>query len=320
CLSSEAKMSSIYASNLNEEVERYGIVGGQIAEKEEFDIIHAHDWLTYKAGIAAKKVSGKQLVIHVHATEFDRSGGNRVNQYVYDIEKKGMEEADKIIAVSNFTKQKIIKHYGIPADKIIVIHNAVEFEDYVVEEMHELKNNKKIVLFLGRLTLQKGPDYFVYTAKKVLEHYPDVIFVVAGSGDMERATIRRVAELGMSDKFIFTGFIHGKEVKQVYQMADLYIMPSVSEPFGITPLESIMLGTPALISNQSGASEVLTHCLKTDFWDTDEMANKIVSVLKHQALHNTLKKNGKKEVEKITWDKSATRCVDVYDEMLREKN
>lgn len=320
CLSSELKRSSIYASNLSEEVERYGIVGGQIAEKEDFDIIHAHDWLTYKAGIAAKKVSGKQLVIHVHATEFDRGGGNGVNQYVYEIEKQGMEEADKIIAVSNFTKQKIIKHYGISADKIAVVHNAVEFEDYVVEEMHELKRSKKIVLFLGRLTLQKGPDYFVNTAKKVLEYYPDVVFVVAGSGDMENAIIRKVAEMGMSDKFIFAGFVRGKEVKKMYQMADLYIMPSVSEPFGITPLESIRLGTPALISHQSGVSEVVTNCLKTDFWDTDEMANKIVSVLKHQALHNTLKENGQKEVEKITWDEPATRCIDIYNKMLKEKN
>jgi len=311
--------SSIYASSLHEEVERYAEMGGHIAEEENFDVIHAHDWLTYKAGIAAKKVSGKQLIIHVHATEFDRGGGNGVNKHVYDIEKQGMEEADKIIAVSNFTKHKIMKHYGIPANKIKVVHNAVEFEDYVVEEMHNLKKNKKIVLFLGRLTLQKGPDYFVYTARKVLDYFPDVVFVVSGSGDMENAIIRKVAELGMSDKFIFTGFLRGKDVKSAYQMADLYIMPSVSEPFGITPLESMYLGTPALISNQSGVSEVVTNALKTDFWDTDEMANKIVAVLKHSALASTLKKNGNDEVRRITWDTPAVRCLDIYRESMEEE-
>jgi glycosyltransferase involved in cell wall biosynthesis len=314
------KLPPIYANSLAEEVERYGDVAKEIAKNEEFDVIHAHDWLTFKAGIAAKKVSGKYLVVHVHATEFDRSGGNGVNQYVYEIEKKGMQEADMVVAVSNFTKQKIIKHYGIPESKIKVVHNAVEFEDFIVDQMSDLKKNKKIVLFLGRITLQKGPDYFVSTAKKVLDYYKEVIFVMVGSGDMERATIRKVAELGIADKFIFTGFLRGKDTPAAYQMADLYIMPSVSEPFGITPLEAMYLGTPSLISNQSGVSEVVTHALKTDFWDTDEMANKIVSVLRHKELQNTLKQNGRKEVEKITWDKSAKRVVEIYHDLMRRKN
>jgi len=314
--SESARKSLFYAGTLAQEVERYAQMGAKIAEKEEFDVIHAHDWLTYQAGIAAKKVSGKKLVIHVHATEFDRGGGNGVNQHIYDIEKRGMEEADKIIAVSNFTKNKIIKHYGIDPGKVTVVHNAVEFEESVVEELHDLKRDKKIVLSLGRITLQKGIDYFVSTARKVLDHYPKALFVVVGSGDMENKIIRQVADLGMSDKFIFTGWFKGEEkIKQIFKTADMYIMPSVSEPFGITPLESMYMGTPALVSHQSGVSEVATNCLKTDFWDTDEMANKIVSVLRHKELQNTLSENGCAEAKSLTWDKPAKRCVDLYEEM-----
>ncbi len=305
-----------YGNNLFEEVERYGAIGEKIAHMETFDIIHAHDWLTFKAALAAKKVSGKYLVVHMHATEFDRTGGSNVNQYVYDIERKGMEAADKVIAVSNYTKQKIVDHYGIPAEKVEVVHNSVDFEDYVVEQIHDLKKTNKIVLFLGRLTLQKGPDYFVYTAQKVLEHYPKVMFVVVGSGDMERMIIRKVAELGIADKFIFAGFLRGKDVAKAYQMADLYVLPSVSEPFGITPLESLMNGTPVLMSNQSGVSEVVTHCLKSDFWDTDDMANKIVSVLKYDALQRCLKENGRREVQKMSWDTPAARVIDIYEDLL----
>ncbi len=216
---------NMYGNNLFAEVERYGAIGAKIASEENFDVIHAHDWLTFKAAIEAKKVSGKYLVVHIHATEFDRTGGNSVNQYVYDLEKQGMNEADSIIAVSNYTKNKIIEHYGIPKDKIKVVHNGVEFENYALEQVSKLKETNKIVLFLGRLTLQKGPDYFVYAAKKVLEYYPHAVFVVAGGGDMERAIIKKVAELGISSKFIFTGFLRGKEVYAAYKMADLYVMP-----------------------------------------------------------------------------------------------
>ncbi len=313
------KKPAIYGNNLFEEVERYGMVGGQIAEMEDFDLIHAHDWLTFKAALAAKKVSGKYLVVHIHATEFDRTGGNGVNQYVYDIERQGMQQADKVIAVSNYTKKKIIEHYGISPDKIEVVHNAIDFENYAMEKLHALKKQNKVVLFLGRLTLQKGPDYFVYTAKKVLEHYPDVIFVMAGSGDMEKYIIRKVADLGIAHKFIFTGFLRGQDQKVAYQMADLYVMPSVSEPFGITPLESLMQGTPVLISKQSGVSEVLDHCLKTDFWDVDDMANKIVSVLKYDELRRCLRDNSSVEVSKFSWNKPAKRCVDIYADLLKEK-
>lgn len=301
------------------EVEHYGEIGAKIAMQEQFDIIHAHDWLTFNAAIAAKRVSGKYMVVHIHSTEFDRTGGNGVNQYVYDLERKGMEEADLVIAVSNYTKQKIVNNYQIPADKIKVVHNGVEFENYSLEQVHSLKQKNKIVLYLGRLTLQKGPDYFIYAAKKVLEYEPNTIFVIAGGGDMEKFIIRKVAELGIADKFIFTGFLRGKDVHAAYKMADLYVMPSVSEPFGIAPLESLNQGTPVLISKQSGVSEVLTNCLKVDFWDVNEMANKIVSVLKYDSLRRTLQENGVAEVKKFNWETPARRCIDIYNELVHNE-
>jgi glycosyltransferase involved in cell wall biosynthesis len=311
--------SSMYGSNLFAEVERYGLIGRQIASRENFDVIHAHDWLTFKAAIEAKKISGKYLVVHIHATEFDRTGGNGVNQYVYDLEKQGMEEADAVVAVSNYTKKKIIEHYGIAPEKIKVVHNGVEFENYALEKVNKLRDHNKIVLFLGRITLQKGPDYFVETAKKVIDFYPNAIFVVAGSGDMEKQMIKQVANLGIADRFIFTGFLRGKEVYEAYKMADLYVMPSVSEPFGIAPLESLNQGTPVLISKQSGVSEVLTNALKADFWDTDEMANKIVSVLKHDELKRTLQENGSREANTLSWETPAQRIVDIYRDLMERK-
>lgn len=316
----DAKRKSMYGSSLYDEVMRYGAIGGDIAKQEKFDVIHAHDWLTYPAAIEAKKVSGRGLVVHVHATEFDRGGGNGVNQRVYEIEKRGMEEADVVITVSGFVKQNVMKNYGIPEHKIKVVHNAIDYENYALNDIHNLKKTHKIVLFLGRLTLQKGPEYFVYTAKKVLEHYKNVIFVVAGSGDMEKMIIKKVAEMGLADKFIFAGFLRGDDTNRAYQMADLYVMPSVSEPFGLTPLEALVQGTPVLISHQSGVSEVINHCLKTDFWDIDEMANKIVSVLRYDELKKCLAENGNSEVRKMSWEKPAERCVDIYDELIRRKS
>ncbi len=305
----------IYGGNIFEEVFRYADFGKFIAKKEKFDIIHAHDWLSFGAGINAKKVSGKPLVAHVHATEFDRGGGVGINKTVYQIEKKGMEEADKVIAVSNFTKNIIVTHYGINADKVEVVHNGVEFihKEGIEKNMHKLKEaGKKIVLFVGRLTLQKGPDYFIQSAKKVCERMDDVYFIISGSGEMEYSLIREVARLGISDKVFFTGFLRGDDLRRVYKISDLFVMPSVSEPFGITPLESLVNGTPVLISNQSGVAEVLSHALKVDFWDIDEMANKIISVLKYDSLGNCLGAYGKGEVKNITWDLAAEKCIRLY--------
>lgn len=306
----------MYGKSLFQEVERYAISAATISSKEEFDIIHAHDWLTYKAGVNAKKASGKKLVVHVHATEFDRTGGNGINSYVYEIEKYGMENADAVICVSNFTKRKVIENYGIPESKIRVVHNAIDNTDRRTEEKNPFKQGKKVVLFLGRITLQKGPDYFLYVAKRVLDYYPNVVFIMAGSGDMERFSIETAVRLGLADKVFFTGFLRGEDINRAYKMADLYVMPSVSEPFGLTPLESIMNGTPALISKQSGVSEVLNHCLKADFWDIDDMANKIIGVLKYKELHHCLKENSFNEVKKINWNDSAAKCLKIYNEVL----
>ncbi len=306
---------SIYGKNLFEEVERYAEIVGEICSKFDFDVIHAHDWLTYQAGINVKKKTGKPLVVHMHATEFDRTGGNSINQWVYDREKGGMHFADAVIPVSNFTKNKVMHHYGVPEHKMNVVHNAVEFTNFGGSAEAFSKHNK-IVLFLGRITLQKGPDYFVYAAKKVLEKDPNVRFVFVGTGDMERFVIEKAAELGIGDKVLFSGFLRGNDIDRAYKMADVYVMPSVSEPFGITPLESMRNGTPCIISKQSGVSEVIKHCLKVDFWDIDETANKILGVLNYKALKETLSENGLNEVKKFNWNIPAAKCIDVYSKVL----
>ena len=306
---------NIYGQNLFDEVNRYAMKAREIAINETFDLIHCHDWMTFLAGIEARKVSGKPLVVHIHATEFDRTGDNP-NPYIYDIEKRGMEEADFVIANSNFTKNNVIRHHGINPDKIFVVHNAVEFTSFPDSEDFKIKSQDKIVLFLGRITLQKGPDYFLDAAKKVLEKEKDIKFIVAGSGDMEIDMIERAAKLGIAKHVLFTGFLRGDDIDKAYKMADLYVMPSVSEPFGITPLEAMRNGTPVLISKQSGVSEIIKNCLKVDFWDIDEMASKIIAVLKYNALHHCLKEHGLIEIKKFSWNDSAKKCIDVYKEAL----
>ncbi|MFH1408884.1 MAG: glycosyltransferase family 4 protein [Nanoarchaeota archaeon] len=303
----QSQKNNLYGKDLHAEVHRFSEQAAIIAENEEFDVIHAHDWITFPAGIKAKKRSKKPLVVHVHATEFDRTGGN-VNQYVYNIEREGMHEADAIIAVSNYTKNKIVEHYGISPEKVKVVHNAVIWEN----APGRIPRKDKVVLFLGRITLQKGPDYFLYAAHRVLQHDPDTTFVIAGSGDMQPFIIEKAAELGIADKVLFSGFLSGSDVDRAYQMADLYVMPSVSEPFGITPLEAMRNGTPVLISKQSGVSEVITHCLKCDFWDIDQMANMMLSVLRYPALSGSLTDNGSVEVKGFNWKDSAKKCIDVY--------
>jgi glycogen(starch) synthase len=306
----------LYGRNIYEEVYRLSLAARAIAMNEDFDIIHCHDWMTFPAGMEAKKVSGKPLIVHVHSTEYDRTGGNSVNSYVYDIERKGMEFADRIVAVSYFTKEKIMEHYGIRAEKIVVVHNAVEFGN---EQKFDIEKHEKVVLFLGRLTLQKGPDYFIEAAKRVIDYDPDVKFIVAGTGDMEARLIDRVAQLGIGNKVLFAGFVSGHDVDRAYQAADLYVMPSVSEPFGLTPLEALRNNVPVIISKQSGVSEVLKHALKVDFWDIDELANKIISVLNYRNLHHELSKHGLMEVHTFSWNVPAQKCIDMYNDVLHER-
>jgi len=306
---SHKMVRKLYGENIFEEVNRYTIVSQELIKDEEFDIIHAHDWMSIKAGVLAKHTTGKPLVFHIHATELDRTGGNGVNQTVYEIEKWGMQQADKVIAVSEFTKQKIIKHYAIDPNKIEVIHNAVKFDEHDTPACVNINTNDKIVLFLGRLTLQKGPDYFLQVAKRISEMRNDTIFVIAGSGDMECQLIDQAAHYKIGDKVIFTGFLRGADVDKIYKMASVFVMPSVSEPFGLTALESMKNGTPVILSKQSGVSEVITHCLKVDFWDIHDMVNKIIAVLDHSPLQNELSNNGLHEVKKFCWNKVACKCI-----------
>jgi glycosyltransferase involved in cell wall biosynthesis len=314
-LADRFEFSGTYGKNLLEEVSRYALVASALAMSKDFDIIHAHDWLTYPAGIAAKYVSGKPLVVHVHATEFDRSGEN-VNPQVFDIEKKGMEEADKIIAVSNFTRNIIIEKYGIPEDKVVTVHNAVESA-----ERKDVNGSKyvpeKIVTFLGRITFQKGPDYFIEAARLVLERDDNVRFVMAGSGDLMEKMIRRVAQLRIGHKFHFTGFLQGTNVDRMLAMSDVFVMPSVSEPFGIVPLEAMRSNVPVVISKQSGVSEVLKHALKVDFWDVHGMADAIYGVTHYEGLSKMFSKYGKDEVESLKWEHSAMKVKEVYEEMIK---
>lgn len=307
--------SGKYGSDLMQEVSRYALVAASIAATAEFDVIHAHDWLTFSAGIAAKRVSGKPLVVHMHATEFDRSG-EHINQNVYDIERKGMEASDQVITVSHFTRDIVINRYGIDPSKVVTVHNAVEPADN--EELMEVRKNvkEKVVTFLGRVTFQKGPDYFVEAAHKILQKDPNVRFVMAGSGDMLNKIIRRVAELRISTHFHFTGFLKGEEVDRMFALSDVYVMPSVSEPFGISPLEAMRSNVPVVISRQSGVSEVLKYALKVNFWDIDDMADAIYGLLHYDALSRMFRKHGRIEVDKLKWENAAMKVRWVYEGLV----
>jgi glycosyltransferase involved in cell wall biosynthesis len=271
--------------------------------KGSYDLIHSHDWLTMKAGVQIKEKYGIPLVLTIHSTEYDRSGWLNPNDWFINIEKEGMEKADLLIAVSHFTKRVMIERYDIPSEKIHVVHNAV----YPIGH----GSKKDIVLFLGRLTIQKGPEFFLKAARKVLDHQ-DARFVVAGTGDMLPRLIHQAIDLGISDRVIFTGKLTEEEVKHIYQISSVYVMPSVSEPFGITALEAISAGTPTIVSKTAGVSEAFNNCLKVDFWDTDEMANKIIAILRYEPLRNTIRLHSQREIELFTWDRVAQRTIDVY--------
>lgn len=307
--------SGRYDHNLLEEIFKYSVVAEVIARDNEFDVIHAHDWLAYPAGIAAKRVSGKPLVIHVHATDFDRSGGS-VNPQVYAIEKEGMDAADKIITVSNLTRNIVIEKYNIHPDKVVTVYNAVE--PLSTEEKIKLKKgvNEKIVTFLGRITMQKGPEYFVEAANMVLQKMNNVRFVMAGSGDMMNAMVKRAAELKITDRFHFTGFLKGDDVFDMFRMSDVFVMPSVSEPFGIVPLEAMQSDVPVIISYQSGVSEILKYAIKIDYWDTYAMADAIYGLINYPALHNMFREHGKEEVANLLWKNSAKKVRDIYLEVI----
>lgn len=313
--SDKFEFSGTYGKDLIMEVSRYALVAGQIAKDKEHDIIHAHDWLAFPAGIAAKRISGKPLIVHVHATEFDRSG-ETVNTQVFEIEKSGMEEADHIIAVSQLTKNIIVSKYGIAADKVTVVHNAV-LDTSIIKSTIEKKVPEKIVTFLGRITYQKGPEYFIEAANKVLQRDENVRFVMAGSGDLLNRMILRVAELRIGTKFHFTGFLKGNDVDEMYAMSDVYVMPSVSEPFGISPLEAVRHNTPVIISKQSGVAEVLNNAIKIDFWDIDAMADAIFALLHYEGISKMFRDMGSAELKKLKWEHVAAKVITLYQQTLK---
>lgn len=305
--------SGTYGTYLFEEVHRYGVIATKIAKVKKFQIIHAHDWTTFPAGVAVKNVSGKPLIVHVHATEFDRSGEN-VNQRIYDIEKEGMYAADKVIAVSNFTKRTIVERYGVDPSKIAVVYNAVEKEPS--GQFNKLNFPEKVVTFLGRVTFQKGPDYFVEAASRVLKKYSNVRFVMAGSGDMLKRMVERVGQLRIASKFHFTGFLNKHDVQWLLKNSDVYVMPSVSEPFGISALEALQNKVPVIISKQSGVSEVLHHAIKVDFWDVEALADAIHGVLQYPAVSKKLKSSGSGEVEQLQWSLAGSKVKSIYQSLI----
>ena len=313
--------SGKYGANIMEEVARYAVVAAEVARQLEgqFDVIHAHDWLTYFAGVAAKQVSGKPLVVHMHATSFDRSSSDNIDTRVYEIERSGMAAADMVIAVSNLTRNIVINKYNIEPEKVVAVHNAVQFAEND-NPVPERGVEDKIVTFLGRITFQKGPDYFIEAAAKVLKRVPNVRFVMAGSGDMMNHCIRRVAQLGIADRFHFTGFLKGDDVQKMFQLSDVYIMPSVSEPFGISPLEAMRSNVPTIISHQSGVAEVLDYAVKVNYWDVDAMADSIYGLITYPALAKMFSEKGMEEVNSLKWFNAATKIKDVYQQAIDKCN
>jgi len=322
--SQAALRKGLYGSDLFNEVYRYSREAKKIASEEEFDVIHCHDWLTYPAGIEARKTAADMgrkapLIAHVHATEFDRTGGNP-HPYVYHLEREGMHQASYVLPVSNYTKNMIVRHYGVDPARIHVVHNSIDVEQQEPDraEDPEIRKHYKTVLFLGRMTIQKGPDHFLWIAKRISEIDPEVRFVMAGSGDMFKRVVEEAAHLGIGDRVLFTDHLQGEDVDRAYRMADVYVVSSVSEPFGLTVLEAMKNGTPVVVSKQAGVSEVVKNCLVVDFWDTDEMANKILAVLNYPALRESLSVEGLSEVRGFSWDHPARKCMDVYEKAVTE--
>lgn len=308
--------SGSYGTNLMDEVAAYALAGAEIAKQEEFDVIHAHDWLTFAAGMAAKKISGKPLVVQVHATEFDRAGKN-VDRKIFNLEREGMENADRVIAVSQWTKNIIVSKYLIPADKVLVVHNGVKPTSQCSSKPPSI--GKQVITFLGRITYQKGPEYFVDAAAKVIVKFPDVHFVMAGSGDLLPKMIERVARLRIASRFHFTGFLNSEKVEQLWAGSTIYVMPSVSEPFGISPLEAVQGGIPVIISNQSGVAEVMQHVVKVDFWNVEVLADAMCNILKYQSLSKMLISKSKNEISNVTWERAANKINTLYHELTTEK-
>ncbi len=308
---------NVYGKDLFSEVQRYAAVAARIASEEEHDIIHAHDWMTYGAAINAKRISGKPLVVHIHATEFDRTLGHP-NSTIQNIEHAGFVNADVIIANSNFLKQTVVSKYNISPAKIRVVHWGIDQDSPAYSLNYKSPMREKLVLFLGRMAVMKGPDHFLKVAQRVLAFEPRTKFVMVGGGEMMPYVVRLAAELGISQNVIFTGTLSGEDTHKAFQLADVFVMPSVSEPFGLVALEALKNNTPVIVSRQSGVSEVLHHALKVDFWDHDEMVNKIVAVLRYASLRDELRERGAEEAEKFDIETPARKCIAVYNDFCKQ--
>lgn len=313
--SSTQLKAQLYGRTLYEEAQRYADMATEWSRKTPHNLIHAHDWMTYKAAMAAKKVSGKPFVAHIHATEYDRTAG-QVDSRIAEIEYQGLNQADRVIAVSHFTKNVVHNNYGVPLSNIEVIHNGVDVEDFQPVFFKKLFPQDKVVLFVGRLTYQKGVGHFLNAAKKVLAHQPNTVFMVVGNGDMYRQLMVQAADLGIGHRVVFPGFVSGNKLRACYQMADVFVMPSVSEPYGIVALEAIATGIPTIISRQSGVSESIENVHKVDFWDEDKMSKLITTCLTFPKLSLTFASMAKKEVAKMTWDQAAAKTISVYNQLV----
>ncbi len=305
---------SLKALPLQDQLALYTQTAAIIAEKEHFDVIHGHDWMTYPAALKAREVSGKPMVLHVHSTEFDRTA-DHPNQFIYDIEREGLQKADKVITVSNYTKERIVRHYGVPPEKIEVVYNGIDIDG----SPNLREKGGKVVTFIGRLTIQKGVDHFLLAAKKILQMDPEVNFIIAGKGDMEYRLIEMAVELGISRNVFFAGWVDEEKRNRLFDMTSVYVMPSLSEPFGIVALEAISNGVPAIISKSSGVSEVVSHCFKVDFWDIDEMTNKILSLLRHkESLGLDMAQHSFQELSHMSWLDAAKHLSDCYRHLVAE--
>jgi len=310
----------IQSRTILEEAHRFAHQAALIAREEEFDVIHAHDWTSYLAGVAAKIASGKKLILHVHATSFDQAAGKNVDPAIYKIEKECFALADAVVTVSEYTKNIVVNKHHVPAEKVVVVHNGCDTNEppRLQQTLTELKRQgKKIVLYHGRISIQKGVDYFIRAARKVIDTDPSVVFVISGSGDMLTQIIEQVGAMGLSENVRFAGALWEEDRDRMYQSADLVVMPSVSEPFGLVPLEALQHGTPSIISKQSGVAEVLTHVLKVDFWDIDEMANQILSCLRYPAIRQQMVNEGKVQLQCMSWKNAAQKIQQIYRSLVQ---
>lgn len=306
---------SDYAGNIYDEAQHFAELGGEWAKTQSHSLIHVHDWMTYPAGIQAAKRSGQPLVTHVHATEFDRTGGN-VDQRIAEIEYQGLTQATHVITVSDYTKKVVHNKYNIPNDKISVVHNGIDLSEFTPHDFRTVFPNDKVVLFVGRLTFQKGVDYFLESAKLVLAEHPNTVFVITGTGDMEQQLMMQAAYLGIGNRVIFSGFMTGNNLNAVYQMADVFVMPSVSEPYGIVALEAVARGIPTIISKQSGVAETIKNVKAVDYWDTQLMAKEISNSLRFPNSAREWAKAARLEASKQTWDIAAAKTIQIYHQLL----